>query len=84
LYDGVEKKTDSLIDALDVFYRLRLIQGRVDDALTFAKDMYNHLIVAYNPVHPEVQKAVTTLIACLIHKGDYHDAERIAQETIKV
>lgn len=44
------------------------------DAVAFAEG-------AYNPVHPEVQNAVGYLIGCLIHKGDWSNAEVFAQFT---
>jgi hypothetical protein len=39
------------------------------------------VVINYNPVHPDVQKAAGALIECLIHKGDLYDAERYSQMT---
>ncbi len=52
-----------------------------DSAISF-EEAYNCVAMAYNPVHPEVQKAAGNLIECLIHKGDLYDAERFAQATL--
>jgi tetratricopeptide (TPR) repeat protein len=83
LYDGKEElKTDSLCEALSALYELQRDQGNYDEALTLAEEAYNCVAVAYNPVHPKVQEAASTLIECLIFKGDLYDAERYAQFTL--
>jgi tetratricopeptide (TPR) repeat protein len=81
---GVEEeaKTHLLCSALSCLYELRRNQGNYIDALAFAEERYNCVAVAYNPVHPEVQKAASMLIECLILKGDFYDAERFSQATL--
>jgi tetratricopeptide (TPR) repeat protein len=44
--------------------------------------IYNCAAIAYNPVHPKVQNAASTLIECLIYKGDFDHAETFAQMTL--
>jgi hypothetical protein len=83
LYEGKEdEKTDLLCRALRTFYRLREVEGNHADALTFAEEAYNCYAVAYNPVHPKVQNAASTLIECLTRKGDLCKAELFAQMTL--
>jgi hypothetical protein len=83
MYEGKEElKTNLLCSALRSLYELRRDQGNFVDALAFAEEIYNCAAVAYNPVHPEVQEAVSTLIECLIFRGDFYDAERFAQSTL--
>jgi hypothetical protein len=83
LYEGTEdKKTDLLCKALNTFYRLRVVERNYADALTFAEETYNCAAVAYNPVHPKVQSAASTLIECLTLKGDLCKAELFAQMTL--
>jgi tetratricopeptide (TPR) repeat protein len=83
LYEGTEdEKTDLLVRALKVFYNLRKIERNYDEALIFAEEAYNCVAVAFNPVHPKVQEAASTLIECLIHKGDLSKAELFAQMTL--
>jgi hypothetical protein len=83
LYEGKEeKKTDLLFQALGVCGDLQNKQGKHADALTSAEEAYDCVAVAYNPVHPEVQKAAGTLIEYLTHKGDLYNAERFAQATL--
>jgi hypothetical protein len=55
----------------------------LEGALHFAEEAYNCVAIAYNSVHPQVQKAAGVLIDCLIHKGDLYDAERFAQVTLE-
>jgi tetratricopeptide (TPR) repeat protein len=82
LYEGEEeKKTDILCTALSGYCDLQLTQGNYADAVAFVGEAYNCVAVAYNPVHPKVQKAAGRLIECLTHKGDFYDAERFAQAT---
>jgi hypothetical protein len=59
-----------------------IAQSDFAGALPFAEEAYNYVAVAYNPVHPHVQKAAGTLIDCLIHKGDLYDAKRFSQVTL--
>jgi tetratricopeptide (TPR) repeat protein len=83
LYEGKEElKTYLVYEALRVSYELHRDQGNYNEALTFAEEAYNCVAIAYNPVHPEVQKATSTLIECLIFKGDFDHAETFAQMTL--
>jgi tetratricopeptide (TPR) repeat protein len=83
LYEGKEeRKTDLLCEALGVYVNLRGTQGKFADAVIYAEEAYNLVAVAYNPVHPKVQKAAGRLIESLIHKGDLFNAERFAQATL--
>jgi tetratricopeptide (TPR) repeat protein len=75
LYEGEEvEKTELLCRILRFITKLRAAQGNYAGAVIFAEEAYNCFAVAYNPVHPSVQKAASTLIECLIHKGDLYDA----------
>jgi tetratricopeptide (TPR) repeat protein len=71
-----------LLKALYAFHRLKLQQSNFADAFKFAEEAYNYVAIAYNPVHPEVQKAAVSLIECLTHKGDFDQAETFAQMTL--
>jgi tetratricopeptide (TPR) repeat protein len=83
LFEGKEEdKADVVCSALKTFYELRRDRGNYDEALIFAEEAYNHVAIAYNPVHPEVQKAASMLIECLICKGDFGHAETFAQMTL--
>jgi tetratricopeptide (TPR) repeat protein len=83
LFEGKEEdKTNLVCRALGSFYQLRRDQTNYDEALTFAEEAYNCVAIAYNPVHPEVQKAASMLIECLICKGDFVHAETFAQMTL--
>jgi hypothetical protein len=75
-------KIELLCAALKVFYMLRSDQGNYDDALIFVEEACNCVAIAYNPVHPKVQGAASTLIECLIFKGDFKHAETFAQMTL--
>jgi tetratricopeptide (TPR) repeat protein len=77
-----ETKTTLLFQTLTSYCFLQMTQGNFADANLTAEEAYNCVAVAYNPVHPYVQKAAGTLIDCLIHKGDLYDAERFAQVTL--
>lgn len=77
LYEG-EVRTDMICRALKMYCELQINQGKYAEATTFAEESYNIAAVAYNPVHPEVQKAVSTLIDCLIRKRELY-ADRFAQ-----
>jgi tetratricopeptide (TPR) repeat protein len=83
LFEGKEEeKTELVCRALKILYELRRNQGNYDEALTFAEGAYNCVAIAYNPVHPKVQKAASLLIECLICKGDFDHAETFAQMTL--
>jgi hypothetical protein len=83
LYEGTEeRKTDLLCEALRSYYNVWSFQSNYANALPFAEEAYNICAIAYNPVHPKVQAAAGTLIECLVHKGDLHDAERFAEATL--
>jgi tetratricopeptide (TPR) repeat protein len=77
-----ETKTTLLLKALESYSQFRITQGDFEGALLLAEEAYNYVAIAYNPVHPQVQKAAGVLINCLIHKGDLYDAERFAQVTL--
>jgi hypothetical protein len=83
LYEGTEEdKVDLICSALRALYDLRGIQSNFIDALPFAEEAYDLVAIAYNPVHPKVQKAAGTLIECLILKGDLYNAERFSEATL--
>jgi hypothetical protein len=83
LYEGTEEgKADLLCGALNTFYLFRRDEGKCADALYYAEEAYNCVAGAYNPVHPKVQKAASTLIECLTRKGDFDNAELFAQMTL--
>jgi tetratricopeptide (TPR) repeat protein len=63
-------------------YDLHRDQRNCDEALIFAEEAHNCVAIAYNPVHPEVQKAASTLIECLTLKLDFDHAETFAQMTL--
>jgi tetratricopeptide (TPR) repeat protein len=83
LYEGEEEdKTDLVCEALRKSYELHRDQGKYHEALTFAEEGYNCVAIAYNPVHPEVQKAASMLIECFMFNGDFDHAETFAQMTL--
>jgi tetratricopeptide (TPR) repeat protein len=83
LYEGKEElKTGLLYEALRKSYEVHRDQGKDDEALTFAEEAYNCVAIAYNPVHPEVQKAASMLIECFICKRDLDHAGTFAQMTL--
>jgi tetratricopeptide (TPR) repeat protein len=83
LYEGTEEdKADLICSALTAYYNLRGIQSNFIDALPFAEEAYDLVAIAYNPVHPKVQKAAGALIECLIQKGDFYNAGRFAEATL--
>jgi hypothetical protein len=65
--------------------------------VAFAEEAYNHVVITYDCVHPQVQQAAVLLINCLLHKGEslrstdglneqevfriYFDAQRYAEFT---
>jgi hypothetical protein len=77
-----EDKTDLVCSTLRLSYELHRIIGNYDEALIFAKEAYNCVAIAYNPVHPKVQEAASMLIECLIYKGDLDHAETFARMTL--
>jgi hypothetical protein len=77
-----EIKTTLLLNAFTSYCSLMIAQSDYAGALPFAEEAYNCVAIAYNPVHPQVQKAAGTLIDCLIHKGELYDAKRFAQVTL--
>mmetsp|Transcript_25916 Transcript_25916/g.24753 ORF Transcript_25916/g.24753 Transcript_25916/m.24753 type:complete len:349 (+) Transcript_25916:481-1527(+) len=80
LYKGnEEQKTHLLCSALGGYCDLRKSQDKYADALSLAEENYNLLAMAYNPVHPRVQKAASKMIECLIHKGDLDKAQLFAE-----
>jgi hypothetical protein len=82
-YDGEEElKTSLLCKTFTAYGSLRSSQGNYGDAVTFFEEAYNCVAMAYNPVHPEVQRTGCNLIECLILKGDLYDAERFSQMTV--
>jgi tetratricopeptide (TPR) repeat protein len=82
-FDGKEEiKADLLCKALRRLYQIRRDQGNDLEALTYAEEMYNCVAIIYNPVHPEVQEAASTLIECLIFRGDFDHAETFAEMTL--
>jgi tetratricopeptide (TPR) repeat protein len=80
---GVERedKTTLILEALITNITLRQRRGDHSGAVTFAEEAYNVVVIAYDPVHPQVQQAAGMLIESLIHKGDLSNAERFAQQT---
>jgi hypothetical protein len=50
-----EEKTTAIFSALKTYSYLRSIQGDDLGALTFAEDLYNLVVEAYDPVHHQVQ-----------------------------
>jgi tetratricopeptide (TPR) repeat protein len=82
-FEGKEEdKTNLVRRALGSFYQLRREQSNYDEALTFAEEAYNCVAITYNPVHPDVQNAASTLIEWLICKGDFDHADTFAQMTL--
>jgi tetratricopeptide (TPR) repeat protein len=80
---GVEGgfKITTEFTALCAYAHLRNVQFDYSGAVTFAEEAYNLVVVAYDPVHPEVQEAAGKLIHYLINSGDLFNAERYAQQT---
>jgi tetratricopeptide (TPR) repeat protein len=76
-----EKKTTSISRALRTYVNLRQHQGDLSGAVSFAEEAYNLVVEAYDPVHPQVQNAASTLIYGLILQGDLENAERFAEQT---
>jgi tetratricopeptide (TPR) repeat protein len=76
-----EEKTSSVFLALRTYVNLRSRSGNYSGAVLFAEEGYNHVVEAYDPVHPLVQEAASWLIDCLIKKGDLFNAERYAEQT---
>jgi hypothetical protein len=78
-----ESKTTLLLDSLSIYCQILIARSDFTGAVTLAEEAYNCVAIAYNPVHPQVQEAACVLIECLIHKGEYYDAERFALLTLE-
>jgi tetratricopeptide (TPR) repeat protein len=76
-----EDKTTSIFEALGLYVNLRMSQGDLSGAVTFAEEAYNLVVDAYDPVHPQVQEVAGWLIDCLSKQGDFSNAERFAEQT---
>jgi hypothetical protein len=76
-----EQKISVVFNALQTYTKLRQCKGDFPGALSFAEDGYNLVVDAYDPVHPQVQDAASSLIACLVQQGDLFNAERFAEQT---
>jgi hypothetical protein len=74
-----EKKTSMIFKALSNYCKLRMVQDNYLDALTFAEEGYNLVVVAYDPVHSRVQDAAGLLIEILIEKGDLYDISKYVE-----
>jgi tetratricopeptide (TPR) repeat protein len=84
LFEGEEElKTSLLYSALIGVYDIYKNQGKYDEAFILDEEAYNCVAVTYNPVHPNVQHAASSLIECLIDKGDFDHAETFAQLTLE-
>jgi hypothetical protein len=82
-YEGEEEiKAITLFEVLTTYCNLQKFRGNYIEALQLAEEAYNIVAIAYNPVHPSVQEAASTLIECLLHKGDLTNAEAYAQVTL--
>jgi hypothetical protein len=57
-----EDKTTLIVYALNACVELRQRQGDHSGALPFAEEAYNVVVIAYDPVHPQVQQAAGMLI----------------------
>jgi hypothetical protein len=78
--EGDEKIT-SIFEAFSIHTSLQQCQGDYSGVVTFSEEAYNLVVDAYDPVHSQVQEAAGWLIDSLIHKGDYFNAERYAEQT---
>jgi hypothetical protein len=76
------RKTTQLCRNYTAYYNLRMRQADFFGAKKFAEEAYNCCAEAYNPVHPEVQKAAGNLIGVLGELGDFEKAEIFAQLTL--
>jgi hypothetical protein len=76
-----EDKTTYIFEALRTYVVLRQHQGDLASAVSFAEEVYNVCVDAYDPVHPQVQQAAGILINCLMNQGDLFNAERFADQT---
>jgi tetratricopeptide (TPR) repeat protein len=83
LYEGKEEdKVDLVCRSLTAYCDLRAVQDNHIDALPFAEEAYDLFAIAYNPVHPKVQKAAGGLIECLLLNGDLYNAGRFAEANL--
>lgn len=78
-----EIKTTLLLSTLTDYSQLLVKKDDLAGAMVLAEDAYNCVAIAYNPVHPQVQKAASILIDCLIRKEDFYNAERFAEMTFE-
>jgi hypothetical protein len=76
-----EQKTSAIFSALCGIIELRNRQCNYSSSVSFAEEAYNLVVVAYDPVHIQVQEAAAKLITCLTRKGDLFNAERFAEIT---
>jgi ATP/maltotriose-dependent transcriptional regulator MalT len=79
-----EEKTTLVFSALRAYVDLRQRQGNfsgVAGAVIFAEKAYNFIVDVYDPVHPQVQAAASTLVNCLVAEGNLYDAQRYAEQT---
>jgi hypothetical protein len=74
-------KTTAIFEGLCNYVDLRRREGKVSTAVIFAEEAYNLVVVAYDPVHLQVQEAAGLLIQCLMETGNFFDAERYAEVT---
>jgi ethanolamine utilization protein EutA (predicted chaperonin) len=83
LYEGTEEDKIDLVCSVSIaYYNLRSFQGNHVDALPSVEEAYDLIAIAYNPVHPKVQRAAGMLIQCLICKGDLYNGQRFAEATL--
>jgi tetratricopeptide (TPR) repeat protein len=54
-------------------------QENFDGVSKFVEEAYDCVAITYNPVHPKVQEVASSLIECLLSKGDFEHAETFAQ-----
>jgi hypothetical protein len=74
-------KTTAIFTGLCNYVYLRRREGKISTAVTFVEEALNLVVVAYDPVHLQVQEAAGLLIQCLIKTGNFFDAERYAEVT---
>jgi hypothetical protein len=80
--DTSNVRTDLLCQALKACSDVQVSQRKFVEAIVFAEEAYDCVAMAFDPVHPEVQDAASTLIECLIKNVNYYDAERFAEATL--
>eukprot|EP00596_Hydrurales_sp_CCMP1899_P005372 CAMPEP_0119046044 /NCGR_PEP_ID=MMETSP1177-20130426/44045_1 /TAXON_ID=2985 /ORGANISM="Ochromonas sp, Strain CCMP1899" /LENGTH=421 /DNA_ID=CAMNT_0007018647 /DNA_START=219 /DNA_END=1484 /DNA_ORIENTATION=+ len=77
-----KNKTDLLYQAYGAYSATKLNQFKYAEAATLAEECYNIVAIAYNPVHPDVQRAASILIQCLDLSEDQTNAERYAEMSL--